>query len=199
MFGRCANLANARETPWPPAFEDVYQIWPKTWGPPWRGPEDDFFQRLAFLFGQPFLVSNLHERVDKAEIRKQFGGIPLELYRHAAQNALRGFAATCDPMGDLDPNTPNAKIPGVLAKKYMNLAAFEPFTITLLTGELNPLWHRDSIDRMHEWLHRELRDDAGNIRKRVFDRYGHVDLWWSRHSKGEVFAYLIDTLQRPPP
>ena len=29
---------------------------------------------------------------------------------------------------------------------------FEEFKVTLVTGARNRLWHRDSIDRMHEWL-----------------------------------------------
>jgi pimeloyl-ACP methyl ester carboxylesterase len=176
------------EPPWPAVLEDVYQLWPKTWGPPWRGPDDDFFQRLAFMYGQPFLVGNLHEKIGKTEIRKQFGGIPLELYRHAAQNALRGFAAECDPMGKLDPATPNDEIPTVLAKKYMNLGAFEPFQITLLTGELNPLWHRDSIDLMAEWL---SRDPKIVFRKHVLDGYGHQDLWWGKNSPTDVFRRVL--------
>ena len=169
----------------------MYQLWPKTWGPPWRDPDDDFFHRLAFMYGQPFLVSNLHAKIDKAEIRKQFGAIPLELYRHAAQNAWRGFAAKCDPMGDLDPATPNEQIPAVLARTYMNLDAFEPFTITLLTGELNALWHRDSIDLMAEWLSRNPRI---LFRKHVLDGYGHQDLWWGKNSRADVFRRVLNAV-----
>ena len=56
--------------------------------------------------------------------------------------------------------------------------------LTLITGTENQVWHRDSIDCMHEWLHRELGSGARKIRKRVFEDYGHVDLWWSRRAEG---------------
>src|SRR5205823_1015732 len=84
---------DATVTPWPDAMERTYALWPATWGPPWK---DDFFRRLAFMFGQPFLVSNLHDDMGQEAVRKQFGAIPFKLYRHAAQNALRGFAAPFD-------------------------------------------------------------------------------------------------------
>src|SRR5262249_6949858 len=129
----CQQVSPAK-TPWPKPFEEVYQIWPATWGPPWEQEEkakgkESFFHRLAFLYGQVFLVSNLHDdmKKDPAVIKRQFGAIPLELYRHAAQNALRGFAARCDAEGNLAPDTKNEEISKELAKDYMRLDNFAPF------------------------------------------------------------------------
>jgi pimeloyl-ACP methyl ester carboxylesterase len=172
-------------TPWPAAFEEVYQMWPKTWGPPWQ---DEFFHRLAFLYGQPFLVSNLHPKMTEDAVKRQFGAIPFEFYRHAAQNALRGFAIACDAEGNLHPATANDDIPRELARTYLNLDKFVPFSIMLLTGAQNPLWHRDAIDRMGEWLSRNR-----NIRftKHVLDGYGHQDLWWGPRSRNDVFPRVL--------
>ena len=170
-------------TPWPPAMETTYALWPTTWGPPWEG---DFFRRLAFLFGQPFLVSNLHAAMDQEAVRKQFGAIPFTLYRHAAQNALRGFAAPFDAEGLLPEATKNEGINAALAETYMKREAFSPFGVTLLTGAENPLWHRDSIDRMGEWLARIGRP----FNKHVLDGYGHQDLWWGKRSWHEVFPLV---------
>ena len=42
----------------------------------------------------------------------------------------------------------------------------------MITGELNRLWHRDSIDLMHEWLCRGGLNAKASISKRVFAGYG---------------------------
>ncbi|HEY6555695.1 MAG TPA: hypothetical protein VI072_00420, partial [Polyangiaceae bacterium] len=57
----------------------------------------------------------------------------------------------------------------------------------------NQLWHRDSIDRMYDWLR---RDPRVRVTKRVFERYGHQDLWWSPRSAepGGVYDYVASHL-----
>jgi hypothetical protein len=190
---QCLQISPADKV-WPPAMQEAYDLWPETWGPPWGKKGDakgDFFHRLAFLYGQPFLVSKLHPAMTQDVVRGQFGAIPIEFYRHAAQNALRGFAIGCDAEGRLHPETPNAEVPFVLASKYLNVDRFVPFRITLLTGALNPLWHRDSIDLMAEWL---SRNRAIVFSKIVLDDYGHQDLWWGRKSWNEVFPRVADAL-----
>jgi cholesterol oxidase len=184
------------QTPWPVAFEEAYSAWPRTWGPPWDGDEDDFFRRLAFLYGQPFLVSNLHRQMDRDAIRRQFGAVPFELYRQAGQSALRGFVATIDAEGLLPAATPNAQIPALLASTYLNLERFNPFEITLITGASNPLWHRDSIDLMDEWLaRRPPRPRAHPRTKIVLEGYGHQDLWWGKNSATDVFPRMLEALR----
>jgi hypothetical protein len=127
----------------------------------------------------------------RSVIREQFGAVPFEFYRHGAQNILRGFAAEVDAEGRLDCTTPNDEISAELAKRYVNLAPFGEFDITLLTGAENPLWHRDSIDRMGEWLSR-----LGAVpRKHVLDGYGHQDLWWGRTSHDDVFPLVFNAIR----
>lgn len=188
---------NVKVRPWPKAMEETYKMWPKVWGPPapWDDDNDDFFRRLAFMYGQPFLVSNLHERMTQEVIRAQFGAIPFKLYRHAAQNALRGFAAPFNAEGQLDPTTANDKIASELARQYVRLDAFRDLKITLITGAENPLWHRESIDRMAEWLARRGRPTT----KHVLDGYGHQDLWWGNRSKDDVFPLVADAVSCQPP
>jgi len=175
----------SKAAPWPAALEEVFALWPAAWGPPW---EEDFFQRLAFLFGQPFLVSNLHPDVTREVIRGQFGAIPFSFYRHTAQQVLRGFAGKLDAEAALPIATPNGEISTVLSQTYLNPARFAPFDLTLLTGAGNPLWHRDSVDRMGEWLRRQ---PTQSVTKHVLDGYGHQDLWWGRHSARDVFPLVF--------
>lgn len=173
---------------WPDTMENTYQMWPRIWGPPW---DVDFFRRLAFMFGQPFLVSNLHDRMTQDVVRRQFGAIPFKLYRHAAQNALRGFAAPFGAEGTLDPNTPNEQIASELGRTYIRLDAFRHLKTTLITGAQNPLWHRESIDRMAEWLARASRP----VTKHVLEGYGHQDLWWGKRSWQEVFPLVLEAVR----
>ena len=173
---------------WPEMMENTYRMWPRVWGGPWRV---DFFRRLAFMFGQPFLVSNLHERMTQDVVRDQFGALPFKLYRHVAQNALRGFAARFCAEGELDPRTPNEEIPNALGEAYIRLDAFGDLKITLITGAENPLWHRESIDRMAEWLAR--RGEPAT--KHVLAGYGHQDLWWGKRSWDEVFPLVLQAVR----
>jgi pimeloyl-ACP methyl ester carboxylesterase len=175
---------------WPQMMEETYQMWPKVWGPPWHA---DFFRRLAFMYGQAFLVSNLHRHMTQQVVRKQFGAIPFKLYRHATQNSLRGFAASFGAEGKLLPGTSNEDIPDKLAEKYLRIEAFKDLEITLITGAENPLWHRESIDRMAEWLARRGRPAT----KHVLDGYGHQDLWWGKRSEEDVFPLVLQALQPP--
>jgi hypothetical protein len=124
-------------------------------------------------------------------VRQQFGAIPFKLYRHAAQNALRGFAAPFGEEGTLLPNTPNEQIASELGRTYIRLDPFRHLKTTLITGAENPLWHRESIDRMAEWLARRGRPAT----KHVLDGYGHQDLWWGKRSWDDVFPLVLEAVQ----
>lgn len=182
---------DANVAPWPHMMEDTFQMWPRVWGPP-RSWSVDFFRRLAFMYGQAFLVSNLHERMTQDVVRGQFGAIPFKLYRHAAQNALRGFAAPFNEEGRLNRKIPNEQIANELARTYIREDAFRDLKITLITGSDNPLWHRESIDRMAEWLGRHNRTTT----KHVLEGYGHQDLWWGRRSSQEVFPLILKAVSQ---
>ena len=178
---------------WPKPLEDVYALWPATWG--WGAPFDgEFFRRLAFMFGETFLTRDprngaqlLADAVTPAAVREQFGGIPFTFYRQCAQNVFRGFAAKLDAEAALPNATTNETMNGVLADTYLRNEPFTRFQrITLLTGAQNPLWHRDSVDKMAEWL-RRVRPD---VRKHVLDGFGHQDLWWGKESERIVFPLI---------
>lgn len=177
-------------TPWPAPLEAAYALWPRTLGPT-CGVE--FCRRLAFMYGLPFLHGNLHPEIDHDEIRRQFGGIPLRHYMHAAQNTYRGFAAAFDAEASLPAELADDGIRARLAERYI---VHEPFAalekVTLLGGAQNPLWHRDSTDRMYEWLRRVL--PADRCGKHVLDGYGHQDLWWGPRAWDEVFPLVSGAL-----
>lgn len=172
---------------WHEMLEELYEMWPEAWGPRW---EDEFFKRLAFMFGQPFLPSNLHPDMTREVLRQQFGSFPFKLFQHAGQNAIRGFAGSLDAEGSLPSTTPNDRIRSTIAETYLRPERFRDLHITLLTGGGNPLWHRDSIDRMAEWLGR----NGDWPQKFVLPGYGHQDLWWGPKSSTDVFPRVFDAL-----
>src|SRR4030095_7251309 len=92
-----------------------------------------------------------------------FGAMPIGLYRHIVENCRRGWAAR----GEVSPRT--------TPHELLDPEGFRGKDITLITGTENQVWHRDSIDRMFEWLRRGR--STAVVRKRVLERYGHVDLW----------------------
>jgi hypothetical protein len=122
----------------------------------------------------------------EAALPGQFGAIPLRMYVHAARNARRGRAAAWDARDDdADLLRPAA------------LARFEALdAVTLITGEKNQLWHRNSIDRMAEWLGRAFAGARrASLRKHVLRGYGHQDLLWGRHASADVFPLIRDGIR----
>ena len=169
---------------WPVAFKDMYNMWLETIFQ--HGCGIDLCNRLWFMYGGDYRADDMEDIHRSPELlRQQFGAMPVGLYRHVIDNCRRGWAGAWDSTD---------------ARQLLNPEPFRGLPLTLITGTENQVWHRDSIDRMHEWLHRELGSGARKIRKRVFEDYGHVDLWWSRRANepGQVFPYLIDALKRPP-
>ena len=83
----------------------------------------------------------------KPGLWEQFGGIPLRMYLQGAYNVRRRWAAkfptdsSAKLQDDKDLIGPEAR------GRFHELPA-----VTLITGEQNQLWHRDSINRMHEWI-----------------------------------------------
>lgn len=172
---------------WPRPFERMFGTWRRSVFA--HGCRSEFCDRLWFLYGGDYRADDmmtLHDDRGRAGLTGHFGAMPIGLYRHIVDNCRRGWAARWDPASPADDHA---------------LLAAERFRgkhLTLITGAENQVWHRDSIDRMYEWLRRELGLGAeATVRKRVFERYGHVDLWWSSEAPREVFPYLTSVLGAP--
>jgi len=122
-----------------------------------------------------------------AELGRQFGAIPLRMYLQGAKNVRRRWA------GPFDDARPQHEWIGDDARaRFRKLEA-----VTLITGARNQLWHRDSIDRMAEWLVRGPGPPRGWIRKEVLPDYGHQDLLWGKRAHGDVFPIVLDGLGGP--
>lgn len=118
----------------------------------------------------------------EAQLPAQFGPIPLRMYVHAARNARRGWAGSWGALED------DADLLGEDAVR--RFAALE--RVTLITGEKNQLWHRNSVDRMFEWLGRAFRGRRRErLRKHVLAEYGHQDLLWGREASRDVFPHIL--------
>ncbi|MFT7623161.1 MAG: cholesterol oxidase [Myxococcota bacterium] len=155
-----------------------------------RGPRqylspDEYCNRLAFMFGECYLckpIGDIHRQT-----AEQFGYMYVPMYLHGTQNIRRGHAARFSPPGD-------TKQP----ESYLQPAPFAALPrLTLLTGNENRLWHRDSIDNMYEWL---LNSGVGrpgsdasqvcDLEKHVLLGFGHQDLLWGDTSKELVFPLI---------
>jgi cholesterol oxidase len=173
---------------WPEEIQTFYENWPPT-SRPHQQPRSDMEElcnRVSFMFGQPYRELNLppemHEHPFLAE---QFGSIPLRMYVHCAQNVRRGWAAKFDAKNDND-----ELISRAAQERFADLAK-----VTLITGAKNTIWHRDSIDRMYEWLRRTPRGRA-NSRREILREYAHQDLLWGKDAYKDVFPMIRDGL--PP-
>jgi pimeloyl-ACP methyl ester carboxylesterase len=173
-----ADEAYRERHPWPRQLEDAYTLWRAT--PLRHACENEFCARACFMFGMPYRVTGMtgiHEGMYPGGLWNQFGRMPLATYMHCVHHLRRGWMA---PWNADDTDT--------------NYLAPEPFgerRVTLITGNENQVWHRDSIDRMYEWLRRELPPSLhGQVRKHVLAGYGHQDLFWSAKAPREVYPLL---------
>jgi pimeloyl-ACP methyl ester carboxylesterase len=128
-------------------------------------------------------VSKLWET--PAELRRQFGALPLRMYVQGARNVRRGWAGRFDAALDDD-----SLIRPECRDRFHQLRQ-----VTLVSGERNQLWHRNSIDRMSEWL---ARGRPPRRHRRVIVRgYGHQDLLWGRTATEDVFRAIAAGLPAP--
>ncbi len=121
----------------------------------------------------------------EGELPRQFGAIPLRMYVHGARNVRRGWAARYDKENDnVDLLQPECR------ERFDRLER-----VTLITGAKNQLWHRDSIDRMYEWLTRGSPRDKHQ--KHIIPDYGHQDLLWGKDAREDVFPRILEGLPEP--
>jgi len=144
-------------------------------------------QSIGVCEGSELSGSELDEV--KPGLWEQFGGIPLRMYLQGAYNVRRRWAAkfptdsSAKLQDDKDLIGPEAR------GRFHELPA-----VTLITGEQNQLWHRDSINRMHEWITAGLNRRARErFTKIIIPNFGHQDLLWGgKKSWDEVFPRILD-------
>lgn len=173
--------------PWPPSLEDPYGVWLDTPLP--HDCDVAICHRLSYMFGMPFIPDKIRRIHDGDYLPTQFGYIALEFLIHCCQNLRRGYAA---------PFVANRTGPLPADRRYLRRGTFQDRRITLITGDLNSLWHRDSIDTMYEWLRRGRRDEQPrSLHKHVVPDFGHQDLYWGVDAPQLVFPKILEGLRRP--
>lgn len=149
-------------------------------------PEAEGFRAgEALVLGGRKVATCLAAESLAAELPAQFGAIPLRLYTHAWRNLRRGWAAAFDARDE-----DRALVGRTAHARFCGLGR-----LLLLTGERNSLWHRRSIDRMHDWLVRGPGCRALPVSLRVLRGYGHQDLLWGRAARQDVFPSIEATLR----
>ena len=187
----------APDEAWPDDLERDYQDWKAILSPGCKPLcDNDLCFRLCFMYGIPYFHEQLTEELHDAKaLNAQFGPIPIEMYIQAGQNVRRRWAAPYGADGDCD--------------EYLTDRARSFFArshVTLITGTRNTLWHRDSIDRMYDWLRRggllhgpqtpRQGDRGGSVEKIVFRRFGHQDLLWGKTAPQVVFPEIVRALEK---
>jgi hypothetical protein len=142
--------------------------------------------RLGFLYGTPYYHPNLVPAIHgdntlEPLLPTRFGAIPLDMFIHAGRNVRRGIATIYDQsrttLKDRDLVSADAR------SRFHDLKK-----VTLVTGDRNQLWHRNSIDLMYEWLRRGAGRDR--IVKHVMPDYGHQDLLWGTRAPEQVYEFV---------
>jgi pimeloyl-ACP methyl ester carboxylesterase len=165
----------------PPPMDASYAMWPKALR---IDCGCEICHQLTFMFGHPFLEKNLVAGIhDDATLAHLFNRMDLTLYKHCGQNLRRGVYAPLDASEDLR---------DLSAAERPNGKRFT-MPVTLITGEQNMLWHRESIDRMYDWLRSNGRRDCV---KHVLPEFAHQDLLWGTRSETAVFPKILEGLLR---
>jgi pimeloyl-ACP methyl ester carboxylesterase len=169
---------------WDRLLQEPYDIWFNT---PLRHSCDiEYCHRISYMFGMPYLPDKIPS-IHKDHLPSQFGYIPMQFLLHCAQNMRRGHC------GRFVPNSGGGTLPDDY--RYLDRAAFKDRALTLITGDLNSLWHRDSIDTMYEWLRRgRNRDQPRKLQKHVLNGFGHQDLYWGSDAPEHVFPLILEGL-----
>ncbi len=179
-------LIDPAVTAWPPLMERSFELWKRA--PLRHGCALEFCDRIAFMYGLPYIPENLHPSMHTAaELSRQFGRMPLTMYIHGTQNIRRGFAGPYR----LDRESPPVQQPDRTGAP-LDHRPFRKMSLTLLTGALNTVWHRDSIDRMHAWL--LDRNGPKGLKKVVVPDFGHQDLLWGGQKSQPIFAQVLEAL-----
>ena len=170
---------------WPAAIESAYQLWPDALLPPGAGREDgnELYRRVSFMYGRPYLADEVADAIHRDELPAQFGAMDLGIYLHGTECIRRGYAAPLSTRSGAEAPFPTT---------YLRRERFAPFDLTYFGGAHNELWHRDSVDRMYEWLRRP--GGPRRVRKTIFQNFGHQDLYWGRRAADEVFPFVLRTL-----
>jgi pimeloyl-ACP methyl ester carboxylesterase len=189
---------DALQNAWPSELDNFYQQWPVArFHADGEGAQpvkelcekaNHMCNRLSFMYGMPYhhdnLVPEIHGEVSKNPIlQNQFGPIPAHMFSHASQNVREGHATVYRRPGEA--RTANSEFGSDRMRRNFTTPLK---SVTLITGALNRLWHRNSIDLMYEWL---MRDTANCcIEKYVLPNYGHQDLLWGKRAPADVFPII---------
>jgi Alpha/beta hydrolase family len=181
--------------PWHTDLENLYKAWPGALKSHAELPQPDeavnrMCNRLSFMYGMPYHHHNLVDAIhgpgsSDGLLPDLFGAIPLHMFIHGAQNIRKGHATFYNTNADSD------RIVADDARERFRCLS----KVTLITGALDRLWHRNSIDLMHEWLCRGTPDHLRKFKKHVFPDYAHQDLLWGKESKECIFPTIKEGLE----
>lgn len=167
---------------WDPLLQKPYEIWKQT-PLPHQACTVPICHRVSYMFGMPYIPDSI-PTIHAGSLHRQFGYIPVKFLLQCCQNLRRGYAAPFE--------TRRARSL-VSQEGFLNQAAFRDRKLTLITGDLNSLWHRDSIDTMYEWLLRG-HPSAQRVEKHVLRGFGHQDLHWGIDAPTAVFPLIVNGL-----
>jgi hypothetical protein len=193
----CRAVSPKKPRAWPRDVATAFARYPRAWLPPASALGGEMLRCLTFMFGQPYTPDALHPSIGARQLESQFGYMHLGLYQHAGQLVRRGYSARFDAPDVIDrPRAPRARgaFPALPGSDLIP-DHFSGKRITLLCAADNQLWHRDSIDLMHEWL-RGIDGSRGRVkvRKHVFPGYRIQDLYWGRDAEREVYPKIAGSL-----
>ena len=166
---------------WDPLLQRPYDIWKQT--PLRHDCTVKICPRISYMFGMPYIPDSI-PAIHATSLHLQFGYIPVQFLLQCCQNLRRGYAA---------PFVTQRQRSLASQDTFLNQAAFRDRKLTLITGDLNSLWHRDSIDTMYEWLLRG-QPSAQRVEKHVLPGFGHQDLHWGIDAPNAVFPLIVNGL-----
>lgn len=178
----CRDIHPERPDQWPADMAAAYRKWPGTWLP--SGP--DFLRAMTFMVGLPYTPERVAEGLGTAAASQHFGSMHLGLYLHAGQIVRRGY---CAPMNA-------SELAGARgAQSDLCPTHFRDKQVTLLAASNNHIWHRDSVDRMYEWLRNH---GCSNSTKHVLSGYNLQELLWSPSARSHVYPLIAAAIHAAP-
>jgi pimeloyl-ACP methyl ester carboxylesterase len=204
---RMAEKPFKLENAWAAELDKLYTVWPSALKEHVDPPTGEtsvseldalhaMCNRACFMYGMVYehvnLAPEIHgDATTPGLLQLLFRAIPLQMFIHGANNIRARQATSYDR-----PGRPNSEYVSDDARDRFRSLMQDDRRVTLITGARNRLWHRDSIDRMYEWLSRGTPVGRRHLVKHVLTEYGHQDLLWGCDSRRDVYE-LIEKALKP--
>jgi hypothetical protein len=147
--------------------------------------------RMTFMYGHMYPHNNVNVETHDRQ-KDDYGPCNVTTLQHLEQCANRGYAAKFD----YGPEINQQKYGGATPPSYLDDASHLKLPITLVSGDLNNVFVKDSTLETYNWL-REKNGPADYTRT-VIPNFGHFDNFVGANANKYCYSAYLGQLEKCP-